>query len=252
MTPQQLARRARALMKQAANPAVAASQRRFFKPWEKVHVLGISTPGVRQIARELHRQIRPTWSYADAVMFCDILMRDRYIEARSLGLELLARYSRHFEIGLAAHAKRWLLENRCDNWALTDGLCMAILSPLLAKFPPLATGFEAWTKSPNLWLRRAGVVTFVKPAGKGVHLDAVYRLAAALACDEEDLMHKACGWLLREAGKADARRLEKFLLAEGHAFSRTTVRYAIERFPETRRRKILARTLAGSLSRTSS
>jgi len=240
------------MMKQTADPAVAASQRRFFKPWEKVHVRGISTPGVRQIARDLHGQIRTTWSYADAVKFCDILMRDRYIEGKSLGMELLARYQRHFEAGLAADAKRWLLANRCNYWALTDGLCASILSPLLAKFPPLADEFAAWTKSPNLWLRRAGVVTFVKPARKGAYLDTVYRLAASLAGDQEDLMHKACGWLLREAGKADARRLEKFLLAEGQAFSRTTVRYAIERFPETRRRKILARTLAGNLSRTNS
>ncbi len=252
MTPQQLARVARTMMKQAADPAVAASQRRFFKPWEKVHVRGISTPDVRQFARDLHRQAGKSWSYADALKFCDVLMRDRYIEARSVGLELLARYSRHFEAGLAADAKRWLLANRCDNWALTDGLCASILSPLLAKVPPLAAEFAAWTKSPNLWLRRAGVVSFVKPARKGAHLDIVYRVAASLATDQEDLMHKACGWLLREAGKADARRQEKFLLAEGGAFSRTTVRYAIERFPETRRRKILARTLAGSLSRTSS
>jgi 3-methyladenine DNA glycosylase AlkD len=251
MTPQQLARQARAMMKQAADPAVAASQRRFFKPWEKVHVRGISTPGVRQIARDLHRQIRKTWSYADAVKFCDILMRDRYIKARSLGMTLLARFERDFDIGLADDAKRWLLANRCDNWALTDGLSMAILSPLLAKFPPLAAEFAAWTKSPNLWLRRADVVTFVHPSRKGAHLDTVYHLAASLAGDQEDLMHKACGWLLREAGKADPRRLEKFLLAEAHALPRTSVRYAIERFPETRRREILSRTLAGNLSRTS-
>jgi 3-methyladenine DNA glycosylase AlkD len=186
------------------------------------------------------------------VRFCDILMRDRYIEARSLGVTLLARYTRHFEATLAADAKRWLLTNRCDNWALTDGLSMEILSPLLEKFPPLHKEFAAWTTSPNLWLRRAGVVAFVKPSRKGAHLDTVYRMATSLAVDQEDLMHKACGWLLREAGKADPRRLEQFLLSKGQALPRTTVRYAIERFPETRRRKILARTLAGSLSRTSS
>ncbi|MBI2679945.1 MAG: DNA alkylation repair protein [Candidatus Solibacter usitatus] len=252
MTPQQLARQARAAMKVAADPQVAASQRRFFKPWEKVYVCGISTPGVRRIARELHQQIRQTWTYANAVSFCDILMHDRYIEARSLGLTLLIRYQRHFQATLAADAKRWLLASRCDNWALTDALSMQILSPLLEQFPPLAKEYAAWTTSPNLWVRRAGVVAFVKPARKGAHLDTVYRLAAALAGDQEDLMHKASGWLLREAGKTDPRRLEQFLLAQGPTLPRTTVRYAIERFPETRRRKILARTLAGSLSRTSS
>ena len=57
-----------------------------------------------------------------------------------------------------------------------------------------------------------------------------------------DLMHKACGWFLREAGKADEKRLERYLLQHGPAIPRTTVRYAIEKFPEARRRMVLERT----------
>ena len=52
----------------------------------------------------------------------------------------------------------------------------------------------------------------------------------------------AAGWLLREAGKTEARRLETYLLAQGPRIPRTTVRYAIERFPEIKRRKILEKT----------
>jgi hypothetical protein len=59
------------------------------------------------------------------------------------------------------------------------------------------------------------------------------------------LFHKARGWLLREAGKRDMGRLEKFLLANGPALPRTTLRYAIERFPENKRRQLLLRTRAG-------
>jgi 3-methyladenine DNA glycosylase AlkD len=73
-------------------------------------------------------------------------------------------------------------------------------------------------------------------------LDEAYGLVASLLGDAEDLMHKACGWLLREAGKTDMARLERFLLSHGSAVPRTTVRYAIERFPETRRRELLVRT----------
>jgi 3-methyladenine DNA glycosylase AlkD len=60
--------------------------------------------------------------------------------------------------------------------------------------------------------------------------------------DPEDLMHKASGWLLREAGKTDAERLEKFLLTHGPAIPRTTVRYSIERFPEGKRKELLVAT----------
>jgi 3-methyladenine DNA glycosylase AlkD len=67
-------------------------------------------------------------------------------------------------------------------------------------------------------------------------------MVTALAADSHDLIHKASGWVLREAGKADAARLERYLLEHGPAIPRTTVRYAIERFPESRRRRILELT----------
>jgi 3-methyladenine DNA glycosylase AlkD len=60
--------------------------------------------------------------------------------------------------------------------------------------------------------------------------------------DAHDLIHKACGWLLREAGKSDAARLERYLLEHRSAIPRTTVRYAIERFPESKRQRILQET----------
>jgi 3-methyladenine DNA glycosylase AlkD len=60
----------------------------------------------------------------------------------------------------------------------------------------------------------------------------------------EDLIHKANGWLLREAGKADPRRLEAFLLEHGSRIPRTTLRYAIERFSPAKRKSLLAKTKA--------
>jgi 3-methyladenine DNA glycosylase AlkD len=172
-------------------------------------------------------------------------MPDRYIESKSLGLMLLARYHRHFEEELLGRAERWLEADFCDNWAVTDQLSGQIISRMLDKFDGLASKIESWNRSPNLWLRRASAVSFVKPAGKGVHLDRTYRIVTILLPDKHDLIHKANGWLLREAGKADAVRLEAYLLKHGPVIPRTTVRYAIKRFPDAKRRKILEKTRAG-------
>jgi len=242
MTPRQLALRACAALRVAADPRVEARQRSFFKLWEKVSLYGVATPGVRAIERRLYHLVRKDWRYNDAIDFCDLLMRDRYIESKALGLTLLARYRREYPEALLRHVKRWLGGNLCDNWAIVDQLSTQILSVRIDEFPKAADTIEFWSRSPNLWLRRASAVSFVKPAGKGRYLDHAYRIVTALQHDSHDLIHKACGWLLREAGKSDAARLERYLLAYGSAVPRTTVRYAIERFPPSERQLILQKT----------
>src|SRR5258708_7917079 len=79
-------------------------------------------------------------------------------------------------------------------------------------------------------------------------LDVVYDIARSLHADKEDLIQKAVGWTLREAGKTDSVRLERYLRANGPAIPRTTLRYAIERFPETRRKTLLKETRDGRRS----
>ncbi len=214
----------------------------FFKPGEKVFFYGVKSPALRQIERGLYLDIRKSWSYADALAFCGLVLHDRQMEMKTLGMMMLSRYHRHFQENLLNRAHSWLKTDLCDNWALTDALCGLILSPLLEKFPGLVAKIKPWSKSSNLWVRRASVVALVKPARRGRYLDDAYQAATSLLSDREDLMHKAVGWLLREAGRADPARLESYLLSQGAAVPRTTVRYAIERFPEQKRLQILERT----------
>jgi len=85
-------------------------------------------------------------------------------------------------------------------------------------------------------------VSFIKLARKVRYLDAIYDIARAHFADNDDLIQKAAGWLLREAGKSDMARLERFLRTHGPAIPRTTLRYAIERFPEAKRKVLLLST----------
>jgi len=117
-----------------------------------------------------------------------------------------------------------------------------VLSPLLERFPPAEKRLEAWSCAESLWLRRAALVTLVPFARRGRLLDTGYRLARAHFDDPEDLMHKATGWLLREAGKTDMLRLRQYLLENGPLIPRTALRYAIERFPRPEREFLLGAT----------
>lgn len=119
---------------------------------------------------------------------------------------------------------------------------MYVIAPLLKEYSQLAPNLLKWSRSKNLWVRRASAAALVSLARKGEHLDLAYQVAEHLFPDKEDLIHKATGWLLREAGKTDSVRLEKFLLQHGQQIPRTALRYAIERFPEQKRKAILEKT----------
>ena len=93
-----------------------------------------------------------------------------------------------------------------------------------------------------MWVRRASAVALVPLVRRGLQLDLAYDIAARLHADREDLIQKAVGWMLREAGKADAARLERYLRAHGPSIPRTTLRYAIERFPKAKRTVLMRMT----------
>jgi 3-methyladenine DNA glycosylase AlkD len=116
------------------------------------------------------------------------------------------------------------------------------MGALLLMYPDLVERIKPWAFHPNRWVKRASAVSFIKLARRGEYLPAVYEISASLFPVDDDLVHKANGWLLREAGKRDAGRLERFLLERGPSIPRTTLRYAIERFPEKRRRALLEKT----------
>jgi 3-methyladenine DNA glycosylase AlkD len=117
-----------------------------------------------------------------------------------------------------------------------------VIASILRRRPHHLPTMTGWARSRSLWVRRAAAVALIPMARRGQALDVAYDVAARLLDDEEDLIHKATGWLLREAGKADPVRLERFLLAQGPRLPRTALRYAIERFPPTRRHRLLSQT----------
>lgn len=244
ITPKGLASRARARLREAADKDVARQARTYFKEGEKVRFIGVATPGVREIEKALFREVNGRWGLGDALAFGDLLVTSSTMEEKNIGLLLLGRFRRGFGEDLLRKARSWLEDGHCANWAATDALCLLILSPLLLEHPGLVPEVAAWRRSRNLWLRRSSAVALVPPARRGRHLQTAYQVAASLFGDEEDLIHKAAGWLLREAGKTDMPRLESFLLEHGPAVPRTALRYAIERFPQARRKEILTLTRA--------
>ena len=241
--------RVKAALARLGRPAGAFDARRYFRGDHGLRFYNVGTGRMRALARTIFKANRDRWTAADALAFADTLIEDPYLETKSVGIEVLALYRHTLTMPMLATFKRWLARNRSSNWATTDAICGFLIGPLLVRHPGRAERLRSWARHPNMWVRRASVVGLIPLARKGVALDVLYANARLLHRDDEDLIQKAVGWALREAGKADAARLERYLRRNGPAIPRTTVRYAIERFPESSRRDLLRATSASPRAR---
>jgi 3-methyladenine DNA glycosylase AlkD len=241
-SPARAAREAIRALAGMARPAAGFDPARYFRAPGQLGFYNVGTAAMRDLARSIHAEHKAAWSVEDAMTFADALIKNRYLEAKSVGIEVVARYRRDFTPSLLPRWKRWLSGNHSANWATTDAICAALIGPLILQHAELGARMRVWARDRNMWVRRASVVGLIPRARRGESLDLVYVVAKRLHGDREDLIQKAVGWTLREAGKTDMPRLERYLLANGAAIPRTTLRYAIERFPARRRKAILIAT----------
>lgn len=225
------ARQASRALHALADPRKAAFAAGYFKTGrgqygEGDRFLGISVPAVRGVARQ----------YRDLPLAeCRALLESRFNEERLLALLVLVeRYRRGDEVDRRAIHRVYLAARaRVNNWNLVDSSAPYILGPHLRDRS--RQRLDRLAASSSLWDRRIAVLAsfaFIREGDFSTSL----RLAARLLTDPEDLMHKACGWMLREVGKRDRSTLEDFLRRYHAYMPRTMLRYAIERLPAARRR----------------
>jgi|SRR4051812_35958330 3-methyladenine DNA glycosylase AlkD len=230
---------ARSAITRLARPTGNFDASRYFRGDHGLGFYNVGTVPMRALARSIHAAQRGRWRVIDAMAFADVLVADRYLEVKSVGIEVVARYRRDFTPALLGRWKRWLSANYSANWATTDAICGMLIGPLLVSHPRLAPQLRAWSRHRNMWVRRASIVGLLPLVRHGGGVDLVYEIARTLHADPEDLIQKAVGWALREAGKVDRPRLERYLRANVRDIPRTTFRYAIERFPPMTRQRLL-------------
>lgn len=194
--------------------------------------LGVMVPQARAVARR-HRDL--------PMSGIRTLLASPWHEERFTALVILAdRFARGDEAE-RGRVVRFYHANarRVDNWDLVDVSAPRILGVWLRTHD--ATVLDRLARSRHLWERRIAIVSTLALIVEG-RLDDTFRVADLLMDDPHDLIHKATGWMLREAGKRDRRALERWLRPRQRRMPRTMLRYAIERLPERRRKAYLAGT----------
>lgn len=195
--------------------------------------LGLTVPQMRSLARK-YRAL----DHDSALE----LLASPWHEERLVALLLFVDGYKHGDERKRQQIHRAYLSNTrwINNWDLVDLSAEQVVG---SHIEPAKTGLlQKLARSKDLWERRIAIVAtfhFIKRN----EFRPTLRIATMLMGDSHDLIHKAVGWMLREVGKRDRRTLDAFLKKHYSKMPRTMLRYAIERHPESLRRKYLAGTV---------
>lgn len=207
---------------------------RFFKTGpgqygEGDRFLGTAVPDTRSVAKA-HRDT----SLADI----GLLLGSPWHEVRLAALLIMVAKADKAD----DNSRRELLDfylshtHRINNWDLVDLSVTKIVGEYLADKP--RDLLYSLAQSPLLWEARMSIIATLAFIRKG-DLDDTYRLCDLLMDHSHELIHKACGWMLREAGKRNPARLYDYVDANRARMPRTMLRYAIERFGKTEREALM-------------
>ena len=223
-----------------ASPTQARHLQRFFKTSKGEYgygdiFLGVTVPQIRRIANEYKDLTLPQ---------IDKLIASKFHEVRFCGLVILTLQFKSSSESIV-HKKifdfylKQVQAERVNNWDLVD-----VSAPIIGQY---LIGTSASNQlllklasSKSLWQRRVAIVFTFAFIREGIPQPTLL-VAQELLRDEQDLIHKATGWMLREMGKRNPIELRRFLEKNVSMMPRTMLRYAIEKFSSTERKRWLAK-----------
>ena len=214
----------------------AESLKKFFKTGKGQYgegdiFLGIKVPVQRKVCSKYDFELKDIQQ----------LLNSKIHEHRLCGLfSLISKYKKANKIERGRIFSFYLRNSKkINNWDLVDLSAPNIVGDYLFKNPKIIKILEKLAHSENLWEKRIAIVSTSKFIREGKHLNEVLKISEILLKDKHDLIHKAVGWMLRELGKKDLLALECFIRRYYKKMPRSTLRYAIERFPEKKRKDYL-------------
>ena len=193
--------------------------------------LGVTVPNVRAIAKQ-HKDI--------ALAEIQELIQSEWHEVRLCALLIMVEKSKKKDEALRQQLFDLYLSqtDRINNWDLVDLSCRFIIGEyLLDKSRDI---LYQLAQSSLLWDNRIAIVSTYAFIRKG-QLEDTYALSDLMMHHPHDLMHKAIGWMLREAGKRNPERLYDYVMSHRADMPRTMLRYAIEKFSPKERAILMKR-----------
>jgi 3-methyladenine DNA glycosylase AlkD len=234
----ELIEQVRAELRRLGNHRVRESIDRFFTPEQRIDSYGVASPDLKRIAQSVHASVKAL-SVAERDRFCTGLWAGGTNEEGALVCYIYKRFAKSCGAREFRLFTRWL-DRYVSNWGHTDGLALWLLGASIANEPSLIGELEAWTGSKNRWKRRGAAVALVPSARRGLHMREILRIAQPLLPDEDDMVQKGVGWLLKETYPKKPAEVMRFLTPRRTQTSRLVLRYAAEKMSAPDRTRLLA------------
>ena len=236
-TPANIAAQIRSALQSGGSAQRAAGVQWFFKDEVRSH--GWRTADLRRAMRRCRREILREHDFDFLVKVADELFTGRVLEEKVAAVFLLENMEAQFTSREFRLFESWL--DRISSWADHDGLVHSLIAPMVAANPARVKNVSRWAESPDRWHRRAACVALIRGARAKMFFPDIVKLSDSLLTDQDDMVQKGLGWLLRETAKYDARRTVPYLMKIRGKAPRLVLRTACETLPPAVRSRILAR-----------
>ena len=224
-------------LEESADEKTKESSKRFFKEEIKCH--GLKSAQVLKIAKELFAEVkhRPK---KEIFELCEEFWKFGSIEESGIACHLSYAVHKQYEPADFKIFERWV-EKYVGNWAACDTLCNHTVGDFVMEYPEFVGELKKWTAAENRWKKRAAAVSLIVPARKGMFLDDVFEIADSLLADDDDMVQKGYGWMLKSASRAHEKEVFEYVVKNKGKMPRTALRYAIEKMPKDLKAKAMTK-----------
>ncbi|MFC1570105.1 DNA alkylation repair protein, partial [bacterium] len=185
-----------------------ATSQSFFK--EKIKFYGVKTAIVTKISKDNFNMIKDK-NKASIFELCDELWQSGYIEESFIACKWSYFIRKDYKPGDFRIFEKWI-DSYVNNWASCDTLCNHTIGEFIEMYPEYVSKLIEFTSSKNRWKRRASAVSLIIPARKGKFINEIFKIADQLIADNDDLVQKGFGWMLKVASESHQQAVFEYVI----------------------------------------
>jgi 3-methyladenine DNA glycosylase AlkD len=230
----------RSELKKRSNPEEKEKRLRWEKQYQEFPKLyGIPIPVVRRLSSKFFQEIRKK-PKNEILQLCNNLLESGYSEERIIAFDWAFRLRKLYEQSDFQLLETWL-EEHVHSWGACDDLCTHALGAFVFQFPGFIQNVREWTRSNYRWTRRASAVALIYSIRRKKNLRAIFETSDALLTDQDIMVQKGYGWMLKEASNNYPKEVFDYVMRNKREMPRTALRYAIEKLSPKLRREAMTR-----------